>query len=232
MKAKNPITIGYRVGMITVEGKTTERKNGYMVWQCRCDCGKEIKLDTRCLQRRTVTDCGCTSVVRPGMLDLTGQRFGKLVCLRLYGGTDSQGSTQWLCQCDCGNTCVTSIHLLRAGYKKSCGCLSHPPIKDYVGKRFGQLTVIEYAGKRNGMHHWKCLCSCGKEIVVGQALLQTGKTTNCGCLSRPPINDYVGRRFDRLTVIGYAGRWRSDSGSDTAAVEKDKKLQPSGLRQG
>ena len=87
MKPVRPgIKIGYRVGMLTVESKTDERKNGYTIWLCKCDCGGEIRLDTRCLQRRTVTDCGCISVVKPGMLDLTGQRFGKLVCLRPYEG--------------------------------------------------------------------------------------------------------------------------------------------------
>lgn len=185
MKTASPkIAIGYRVGMLTVRSKTDERKNGYTVWLCQCDCGGEVKLDTRCLQRGTVTDCGCVSVVKPGMRDLTGQRFGRLVCIRPYEEKDIRGNTQWVCQCDCGNTCIAALHQLRAGYKKSCGCLSHPPLKDYVGKRFHNLTVIEYAGKRNGMHRWKCRCDCGKETIVGQTLLQSGKTKSCGCLSR------------------------------------------------
>ena len=33
-----------------------------------------------------------------------------------------------------------------------CGCLSRPPLKEFRGKRFGKLTVVEYAGKENGMH--------------------------------------------------------------------------------
>lgn len=44
------IKVGYRVGMLTVESKTDVRKSGYIVWKCRCDCGGEIELDTRCLQ--------------------------------------------------------------------------------------------------------------------------------------------------------------------------------------
>ena len=178
------IAIGYRVGMLTVISETSQRKNGYMIWTCRCDCGNEIQLDTRCLQRGKVTNCGCSSSVKPGMLDLTGQRFGKLVCLRPYEEKDIRGGTQWVCQCDCGNTCIAALHQLRAGYKKSCGCLSNPPLKDYVGKRFSKLTVIEYAGKRDGMHRWKCRCDCGRETIVGQTLLQSGKTKSCGCLNR------------------------------------------------
>ena len=183
------IEIGYRVGMLTAAERTDERKNGYTVWLCRCDCGGEIKLDTRCLQRGTVTDCGCRSVVKPGMLDLTGQRFGKLVCIRPHEEKDNSGNTQWVCKCDCGNTCVAALHQLRCGYKKSCGCLSHPPLKDYVGKRFHKLTVTEYAGKRNGMHRWKCLCDCGKETIVGQTMLQSGRTKSCGCLRKTKRDD-------------------------------------------
>lgn len=188
MSERRPtIKIGFRVGMLTVTARTGQRKSGYTIWRCRCDCGGFIDLDTRCLQRGTVTDCGCVSVVRPGMLDLTGQRFGKLVCLRLADEKDKSGNTQWECQCDCGNTCLAAVSQLRSGYKKSCGCVSHPPLKDFVGKRFGKLTVISYAGKRAGMHHWKCLCDCGNETVVGQTRLQNGKTRSCGCIQQTQI---------------------------------------------
>lgn len=183
-EVKPKIGIGYRVGKLTVISRTDERKGGYIVWNCRCDCGNEIKLDTRCLQRGTVTDCGCISVVKPGMLDLTGQRFGKLVCIRPCEEKDHRGNTQWICQCDCGTTCTATLHEMRSGYKKSCGCLSHPPLKDYIGKRFHMLTVTEYAGKYDGMHHWKCRCDCGNETIVGQTRLQSGKTRSCGCLVR------------------------------------------------
>ena len=38
------IQIGYRVGRLTVEEPTAEKKAGYTVWKCRCDCGGEILL--------------------------------------------------------------------------------------------------------------------------------------------------------------------------------------------
>lgn len=203
MRERYPsIQIGYRVGRLTVTGCTKKRKNGYTVWVCSCDCGGSIELDTRCLQRGTVTDCGCISVVGPGRMDLTGQRFGKLVCLKPYDEKDKNGGTQWVCRCDCGNTCIAALHQLRAGYKKSCGCLSHPPIKDYVGKRFQQLTVIEYAGKKNGMHYWKCRCDCGNEIIAGQTPLQSGKTKNCGCLQRSRNFDIGSNPFYKGFIEG------------------------------
>lgn len=163
---KPKIGIGFRIGKLTVSEPTGERKNGYMVWNCTCDCGGAIQLDTRALQRGTVRDCGCETKVKPGQKDLTGQRFGRLVCLEPSPHRNKQGGTQWLCQCDCGKQCLAATHQLLCGYKKSCGCLSHPPLKDYVGKRFGMLTVLEYAGKWDSMHRWRCLCDCGNETTA------------------------------------------------------------------
>lgn len=183
------IGIGYRTGKLTVTEPTSQRKNGYTVWKCRCDCGGEICLDTRCLQRQTIADCGCGKNVKPGQKDLCGQRFGKLVCLTPTDRRSSSGSILWLCQCDCGNTCTAASTQLTAGYRKSCGCLSKPPLKNLVGNRFGKLTVTAYAGKRSGMHRWTCICDCGRETVVGQTLLQKKKTKSCGCLQSSTITE-------------------------------------------
>ena len=41
---------GVCIGKLTVIETTPERKNGYMVWRCDCECGGSICLDTRTLQ--------------------------------------------------------------------------------------------------------------------------------------------------------------------------------------
>ena len=182
------IAVGFRVGLLTVEAPTEERKNGYMVWLCRCGCGGEILLDTRRLQRGTAADCGCGSKVKPGRKDITGARFGRLVAVEPTGEAVN-GSAVWRCVCDCGGQIPAPLHQLTAGYRKSCGCLGRPPRKDYVGRRFGRLTVTAYAGKRDGMHRWQCVCDCGRRTVVGQTPLQTGKTKSCGCLQSETYRD-------------------------------------------
>ena len=139
---KPKIGIGYRVGKLTVEEATPQRRSGYTVWCCRCDCGGEILLDTRYLQRGTITDCGCATRVKPGQKDLTGLRFGKLVCIEpTEQRSKSRRATVWRCQCDCGNECPAPITQLTSGYKKSCGCLGHPPLKDYVKKLRQNNTI-------------------------------------------------------------------------------------------
>ncbi len=178
---RRKIGVGFRIGMLTVTAPTGKRKNRYTVWECRCDCGGRILLDTRCLQRGTVRDCGCLSRTRPGQRDITGMRFGKLTAIEPTE-LRAEDTVVWRCRCDCGKEALASLHQLQAGYRKSCGCLSHPPLKDFVGKHFGNLVVVAYAGKENGIHRWKCRCDCGEETVVGQTHLQRGKTKSCGCL--------------------------------------------------
>ena len=185
------VTSGYRVGQLVVERSTDQRRGGYCVWVCRCDCGNEILLDTRYLQRGTITNCGCIPSVRPGTRNVCGQRFGKLVALEQ---TDerSRGTALWRCQCDCGNEAVVSLKQLVGGYVKSCGCLSRPPLKQYIGKRFGRLVVEQYAGKEKGRHMWSCRCDCGNVVKVCQTNLQTGKTQSCGCLNRERVREAQG----------------------------------------
>lgn len=180
---------GYHIGKLKVKETTSKRKNGYTIWRCECECGGSILLDTRTIQRQTVQDCGYITKTKPGQKNLTGQRFGKLVCLVPTEKRAKSGGTIWKCQCDCGNICEAVSTQLTHGYKKSCGCLSHPPRKELVGKHFGMLTVIGYAGKRSGMHRWKCKCDCGNETIVGQTLLQSGKTKSCGCLQKEIIKN-------------------------------------------
>ena len=116
--------------------------------------------------------------------DLTGRRFGKLVCISPTSERTSSRRVIWQCRCDCGNMCQAVSSQLIHGYKKSCGCLGRPPLKDYLHKRFGSLEVIGYAEKRNGLHYWRCRCDCGNETEVSQSNLQSGHTTSCGCVQK------------------------------------------------
>lgn len=182
------ITPGRRFGMLMVESDTGLRKNRYTVWRCICDCGNEIEASTKELKDKKIRDCGCTTHVGYGANDLTGQRFGKLKILYPTEKRTDQGSVVWHAVCDCGKECDVSARRLVRGKVRSCGCLSNPPLENYIGKRFGRWTVIEFAGTsqdrgRTGRKRfWKCRCDCGKIGVVCQNELQNGDSQSCGCL--------------------------------------------------
>jgi hypothetical protein len=56
------------------------------------------------------------------LLDLTGQRYGRLIVRSCLGTID--GRRSWSCWCDCGqrDVAVQQNHL-RSGKTRSCGCL-------------------------------------------------------------------------------------------------------------
>jgi len=55
---------------------------------------------------------------------------------------------------------------------------------DLSGSVFCRLTVLSEAGKygRQGEVTWKCLCECGKSVVVRGYSLRSGVSKSCGCL--------------------------------------------------
>lgn len=55
--------------------------------------------------------------------DYTGQRFGRLIAVRLVERDPKWNAHKWLFKCDCGNEKVASIKDARTGHTSSCGCL-------------------------------------------------------------------------------------------------------------
>ena len=55
-------------------------------------------------------------------VDLTKQRYGRLIVLRRYGYVGKK--ITWLCLCDCGNHTVVARSNLRSNSVRSCGCLA------------------------------------------------------------------------------------------------------------
>lgn len=89
-------------------------------------------------------------------------------------------------------------------------------LNDIVGQTFSELTVQEYAGRINGRHKYKCLCSCGNECMVERYNLMHGATRSCGHLhsiqKKPDydVNDIVGRKFGKWKVLKSAGKYNAN----------------------
>ena len=56
------------------------------------------------------------------IVDLTGQRFGRLIVIEKTEKRDNAGNVLWLCKCDCGKDTLVGTHSLKVGHCKSCGC--------------------------------------------------------------------------------------------------------------
>ncbi len=117
----------------------------------------------------------------PAKVDITGQRFGRLVALRPIKKR-MWDCVAWKCKCDCGNVVNVVAGILRYGISQSCGCSRR---KDISGKRFGNLLVLKAAPKdkqKGSRFTWECLCCCGNIVFVTGAHLRNDEIKSCGCL--------------------------------------------------
>ena len=119
---------GQKFGRLTAIECIGRNKANRNLWRCVCDCGNEKIATSSDLKKGVTRSCGClakesaAAIGRAGLIDLTGQRFGRLVVLK-QEETLKLGVTRWLCKCDCGEQTVTTTRALRSGLCRSCGCL-------------------------------------------------------------------------------------------------------------
>lgn len=97
-------------------------------------CGKEFVT-----KRNSTVFCSRICSGQNHTKDLTGQRFGKLVALKIVGKTD-KNNKKWLCKCDCGNEVVVRQGCLHAGITKSCGCMRKETLSK-IGRKYGSNIV-------------------------------------------------------------------------------------------
>lgn len=48
-----------KFGLLTVMSELPTRKNGQVVWACKCDCGNEKSVKSEYLRKGEVSSCGC-----------------------------------------------------------------------------------------------------------------------------------------------------------------------------
>lgn len=79
-------------------------------------------------------------------IDITGQKFGRLLVLERCGYIGK--NIAWRCLCDCGNETIVGISNLRNGSVKSCGCLARE-LSSLRLKKHGKTNTILYKTWKN-----------------------------------------------------------------------------------
>lgn len=116
-------------GKLTVIKEHPERTpQGSVQWLCKCECGKPTIVSGDNLRRNHTLSCGCLQKesAQKRVIDLTGQRFGKLVITgKAPNPTNGKNRhTFWYCDCDCGNTSlIKDGENIKRGLIISCGCI-------------------------------------------------------------------------------------------------------------
>lgn len=109
----------------------SERKNGKIHYLCECSCEAKTQksIQGAHLKSGASQSCGCLRkevAAQKNKIDLTGQRFGRLVvvCEAPNPNPETDRHTHWYCNCDCGTTNYRVIgKSLRSGATQSCECV-------------------------------------------------------------------------------------------------------------
>ncbi len=200
---------GQTFGHLTAVAPTEQRKGGFVVWECKCDCGNTAYVPSGSLLSGNTKSCGkCqarNSTPKPKILahyhysekTMPGQRFGRLVALKLDSIRYSDSFIPmrvpyWLFHCDCGKELVLNAYAVMNGKITSCGCvpnkgLPSKKILEITGQKFNHLTAIRFDHKDSaGNACWLFRCDCGKECVLPAAQVIRGNTKSCGHLRYAP----------------------------------------------
>lgn len=137
--------------------------------------------------------------------DLTGQKFDELTVIEK---TDQRlrGGVAWRCKCSCGNEIIKTTYALKHNKRNNCGSSVHI-WSDLIGKTINELTVVSITDKytvysgSNINPYYNCICSCGKECQVSRKSLLGNHVKSCGHLRTVNDDDFIGKKFGRLTPI-------------------------------
>lgn len=77
------------------------------------------------------------------VMNLTGNRYGRLTVLRRASSMCPQCKPVWRCICDCGNVIEVRSDLLRRGKTRSCGCLFRESARKNAAKATRARTVYD-----------------------------------------------------------------------------------------
>ena len=154
------------------------------------------------------------------IVDITGQRFGKILVLRQLEERSIDKNTgkkriQYECKCDCGKIYITRGENIRNGHSTSCGC-SHKirePI-DLIGKTYKTWEVIKLSNKKKKesknkneeqySYYWECKCNCGcGEVKIFKGYtLKKHKVSLCK-EQRKKLKNYVceNKKINNFTII-------------------------------
>lgn len=198
-QSSDKIKVGDKFGKLVV--LEIKKEGGFRSWRCKCkcECGGIKETTTFYLLQGRTQSCGClqkerTSNARKKEIK-TGTRFGRLIVLKEERLEKYSNILSYRCKCDCGNECVVRAKLLKKGETQSCGCLRKEAIYEAQdkkasitdpkrGDRFGHLTVIEMVKRDSTAQHTRsvrCLCDCGKEVVIPKDQLTSNSRISCGC---------------------------------------------------
>lgn len=114
------------------------------------------------------------------------------------------------CLCGCGGRVTNIKNKYLLGHvnkgKSNWWLKGRHPINEgkgyenFIGKRFTKLVVLEDVGHFIGHRHFRCVCDCGKIIIVDGTKLKDGHTKSCGCIRRGLPNLKIRKEYGKSSL--------------------------------
>jgi hypothetical protein len=112
---------GKAFGDLIVLSLDSQTQSGLNRWWCECVCGKVTSVRSSDLRSGKTKSCGCLRSRKAPPIDLSGERFEKL--LVIDHSHKENGRHFWNCICDCGNASLCATGTLNSGGATQCyGC--------------------------------------------------------------------------------------------------------------
>lgn len=147
--------VGKRFGRLVVIDDSEKGDNCKTLCYCKCDCGRLKMAIASKLIAKCVVSCGCyvrerfyegraryLAAVRKSIRackrvkNRVGQRFGRLVVLKL-APRKGRGA-RWVCLCDCGKKTIVHARSLPNGTTTSCGCYARELARENCKRRWAE----------------------------------------------------------------------------------------------
>lgn len=141
-----------------------------LIWLCQCDCGKQAVVTGKSLRNGNTASCGCgisAAVTARHAVDISGQRFSRLIAVRpVIGAKYSNGRAkrQWEFLCNCGNTTISTVAMVKWGNTRSCGCLmrEQSPLNFHNEGHLAYAVDPEYASRSSFLYFVEVAHTCEK----------------------------------------------------------------------
>ena len=165
--------VGKKFGNLVVQKLAYRGKDSKKYWECQCGCGRVCLVQESHLKNGHTKSCGCLRKKRMTnrWLDLTGQRYGRLVVQRLANqdeisayGTGKEGEPGkiaeenagvlgrlqdlWLCRCDCGNVCVCQKKISGTERQRAAAVSAMKPDRKICARQFTLWTEPAWSASR------------------------------------------------------------------------------------
>lgn len=164
--------VGTRYGKLVVMGSAGKGGDhgSRLMWLCQCDCGKQTIVTGKSLRNGNTTSCGCgiaEAITARHAIDISGQRFGRLTAIRpVLGAQYSNGRAkrQWEFLCDCGNSTLSTVAMVKWGNTRSCGCLmrEQSPLNFHNEGHRAYAEDPDYAARKSLIYFVEVAHTCEK----------------------------------------------------------------------